>query len=651
MNIRKLKGIGTRTEELFQHLDVYTTKDLMELYPRAYDSYDEPVNIAAINECGIYAVYAAVDRPPELKQNGRYKILTVMVRDEAGSMLRITWFNMPFLRSRLRNGYRYIFRGKVAIKGSLVFMEQPSIYTVDEYYIRQSSMQPVYPLTAGLTNNMVIKAVKQCFESGGYEEFLPEWILTKNDLIDEKKAHYAIHFPKDRNELAKARKRIIFDEFFLFTTNIRCAKSARLNEDNLYRITESGEALHVLKNLPYSLTGAQKKVYSEILNDMGSDKSMIQVLLYVIMVILAFIFSVTIASIIEKEASEIGTMRALGFTRGELLRHYITLPVTVTLISCVLGNILGYTVFKDVMAGMYYHSYSLPTYITLWNPYAFVITTVVPCMIMIVVNTIVLYTKLKLSPLKFLRHDLNHWREKKAVRLPKVSFMARFRMRILIQNKVNYLVMFLGVTFASLLIFFGLLMTPLLDHYGMLVEENMISDYQYVLKMPVQTKNEAAEKYAVKSLILDKTDRKLKEEINVYGIREDSDYITGIELHKNGNGVYASEGILEKYKLSVGDMLALKDEYSDDTYEFEILGTYPYPASFTLFISNSRFEELFDKEEGYFNGYFSNEELTDLDSKAVAATITYDDMTKVVRQLKDSMGQMFPLITVFSVFF
>lgn len=148
-------------------------------------------------------------------------------------------------------------------------------------------------------------------------------------------------------------------------------------------------------------------------DDMGSDKSMIQVLLYVIMVILSFIFSVTIASIIEKEASEIGTMRALGFTRGELLRHYITLPVTVTLISCVLGNILGYTVFKDVMAGMYYHSYSLPTYITLWNPYAFVITTVVPCMIMIVVNTIVLYTKLKLSPLKFLRHDLNHWREKR----------------------------------------------------------------------------------------------------------------------------------------------------------------------------------------------------------------------------------------------
>ena len=93
-------------------------------------------------------------------------------------------------------------------------------------------------------------------------------------------------------------------------------------------------------------------------------------------------------------------------------------------------------------------------------------------------------------------------------------------------------------------------------------------------------------------------------------------------------------------------MLALKDEYSDDTYEFEILGTYPYPASLRYLLSNSRFEELFDKEEGYFNGYFSNEELTDLDSKAVAATITYDDMTKVVRQLKDSMGQMFPLITV-----
>ncbi len=452
-------------------------------------------------------------------------------------------------------------------------------------------------------------------------------IVTKGqyDKMDAGTEHFIYSWKNNKTDLTDSQQRDLSDDI------LKQLVSLRAGITNITPAVEN-QAIH--------FTG----------DDMGSDKSMIQVLLYVIMVILSFIFSVTIASIIEKEASEIGTMRALGFTRGELLRHYITLPVTVTLISCVLGNILGYTVFKDVMAGMYYHSYSLPTYITLWNPYAFVITTVVPCMIMIVVNTIVLYTKLKLSPLKFLRHDLNHWREKKAVRLPKVSFMARFRLRILIQNKVNYLVMFLGVTFASLLIFFGLLMTPLLDHYGMLVEENMISDYQYVLKMPVQTKNEAAEKYAVKSLILDKTDRKLKEEINVYGIREDSDYITGIELQKNGNGVYASEGILEKYKLSVGDTLVLKDEYSDDTYEFEILGTYPYPASFTVFISSSRFEELFDKEEGYFNGYFSNEELTDLDSKAVAATITYDDMTKVVRQLKDSMGQMFPLITVFSVF-
>ena len=191
-------------------------------------------------------------------------------------------------------------------------------------------------------------------------------IVTKGqyDKLDAGTEHFIYSWKNNKTDLTDSQQRDLSDDI------LKQLVSLRAGITNITPAVEN-QAIH--------FTG----------DDMGSDKSMIQVLLYVIMVILAFIFSVTIASIIEKEASEIGTMRALGFTRGELLRHYITLPVTVTLISCVLGNILGYTVFKDVMAGMYYHSYSLPTYITLWNPYAFVITTVVPCMIMIVVNTIV----------------------------------------------------------------------------------------------------------------------------------------------------------------------------------------------------------------------------------------------------------------------
>ena len=101
--------------------------------------------------------------------------------------------------------------------------------------------------------------------------------------------------------------------------------------------------------------------------DMGGDKAMMEVLLYILIVIIAFVFAVTTNNTITKEASVIGTLRASGYSRRELLVHYISMPVIVTLLAACIGNILGYTVFKNVVVGMYYNSYSLPTYQTVWN--------------------------------------------------------------------------------------------------------------------------------------------------------------------------------------------------------------------------------------------------------------------------------------------
>lgn len=140
-------------------------------------------------------------------------------------------------------------------------------------------------------------------------------------------------------------------------------------------------------------------------DDMGGDKAMVVMLLYIVIVIMAFVFGITISNTIRKEAGVIGTLRASGYTRRELIFHYMTLPVLVTLIGALIGNILGYTVFKGVCAGMYYGSYSLPTYVTIWNAEAFLLTTVVPVIIMILINYAVLRYRLQLSPLKFLRRD------------------------------------------------------------------------------------------------------------------------------------------------------------------------------------------------------------------------------------------------------
>ena len=379
-------------------------------------------------------------------------------------------------------------------------------------------------------------------------------------------------------------------------------------------------------------------------DDIGGDKGIMLTLLYVLIVIIAFVLAVTTSNTINSEASVIGTLRASGYTKGELLRHYMVLPLVVTVIGSCIGNILGYTVFEKVVANMYLGSYSLTTYVTRWNSEAFILTTIVPFIIMLVVNLFILMNKLSLSPLKFLRHNLKKREKKKVLKLTKFKFFTRFRLRVIFQNMPNYITLFIGILFASILLMFGLMMSPLLDNYKNEVVDNMISKYQYILKSQVETKTKDAEKYCASSLKTYFNEEK-GEEISIYGIKEDSEYVD-IDFK---NGVYISDGFAEKYSLKVNDSITLKDSYGDKTYTFKIDGIYYYPASLSIFMDSKKFNETFDKDEDYFNGYFSNEEITDIDSKYIATTITKDDMIKFSRQLDVSMGDTFYMVNVFSV--
>lgn len=220
-------------------------------------------------------------------------------------------------------------------------------------------------------------------------------------------------------------------------------------------------------------------------DDMGSDSVEMAVFLYLVILIIAFVFAVTISNTIAKEAGVIGTLRASGYTRHELIVHYMTLPVLVTLFSALVGNILGYTVMKQVNADLYYGSYSLPTYRTVWSAEAFVKTTLVPIIIMLLVDYLILRRKLALTPLQFLRHDLKKSGKKKAVRLsPSLPIFHRFRLRVIFQNMSNYILLFIGVVFANLLLLFGLLFPSVLTHYQDSIGDNLFSNYQYVLTMP-----------------------------------------------------------------------------------------------------------------------------------------------------------------------
>lgn len=382
-------------------------------------------------------------------------------------------------------------------------------------------------------------------------------------------------------------------------------------------------------------------------DDIGSDRAMMIVLLYVVIVIMAFVFAVTTNNTIFKEANVIGTLRASGYTRGELLAHYILLPIIVTIIGALVGNILGYTVFKNIFVNAYYESYSLTTYTTLWNAKAFLLTTIVPFVIMVVINVLIIGYRLRLSPLKFLRKDLAVRKKKKALRLPGFKFFNRFRLRIIIQNMPNYITLFIGILFANILLIFGLMMSPLLAHYQNEIQDKLIAQHQYVLKVPVEVDNDEAEKYCAKTLST--IDGRLKsEDVLIYGAANNSRYIDINSNELKPGEVYVSNGYAEKFRINNGDKIALKEKYEDKEYTFTVKGMYDYPSSFAIFMSDDYFKDIFDKAEDYYSGYLSSEKL-DIDEKYVATEITLDDLTKVSRQLDRSMGTSFELVKIFAV--
>ena len=413
-------------------------------------------------------------------------------------------------------------------------------------------------------------------------------------------------------------------------------------------------------------------------DDMGGDKAMVTMLLYIVIVIMAFVFGITISNTIRKEAGVIGTLRASGYTRQELVLHYMTLPVLVTLAGALIGNILGYTVFKDVCAAMYYGSYSLPTYVTIWNAEAFLLTTVVPVIIMLVVNYGVLRHKLKLSPLKFLRRDLSSGRgQKRAIRLsPKIKIFSRFRLRVIFQNMSNYVVLFIGIVFANLLLMFGLLLPSALAHYQVEIQENMLAKYQYMLQVPVsavsgnkfeslmsllefymdsQTDNEDAEEFSAYSL--NTLPGKYKsEEVTFYGIEPDSKYVkidfadTGAENSSDADAeVYISKAYADKFLLHTGDTITLKEKYEKDEYSFRIVGIYDYTAALCVFMPRSELNQIFDLGDDYYSGYFSDTEITDIKDQYIGSVIDLDALTKISRQLDVSMGSMMGLINGFAI--
>ena len=386
--------------------------------------------------------------------------------------------------------------------------------------------------------------------------------------------------------------------------------------------------------------------------DMGKDGPVMQVFIYLLIMVIAFVFAVLTSNTIETEAAVIGTLRASGYKKSEIVMHYLSPTIIIALLSSVVGNLLGYTVMLEPFKELYYGTYSIAPIDIRFNLEAFITTTILPVVIMIIINWAMLYSKLSLSPLKFLRKDLSKRKAKKAVKLPNVSFIARFRMRVLLQNKVSYLILFVGIFISSFLLMFGIGMEPLFDHYVEEVNDALPYDYQYILKAPYEAKGEKIQTYSLKTWYeLGQTDIT----VSFMGISEESEFFGEVDLpdgaDKDANearGITISQPLAEKMGWKEGDEVVFKDEYYDKEHKMIVENVYDYKGSLTVFMEMDSLNELLGYEEGAFNSYLSNEEL-DIPDEYLAKRITREDMTQSITQMLDSFKGIFRILNVASV--
>ncbi|WP_073103870.1 ATP-dependent DNA helicase RecG [Hespellia stercorisuis] len=270
-----LKGIGEKSQRLFEKLGIYTVGDLLRYYPRGYDVYEEAVPVSEVEEDHVCTVTGAIFGRIQISGSNRMQVTTLYLKDLTGT-LKVIWFRMPFLRNTLGKGGVITLRGRIRNRKGTLVMEHPEIfYPSAQYELKKNTLQPLYPLTSGITNNAVTKAVHQAMEvAPPRQDTLPETLRERYHLVGYEDAVRGIHFPTDKKSFYVARERLVFEEFLDFILGLRQLKESNEVAENHFVFLEKPQMDVFQKKLPYELTGAQKKVWQQIRQDMNGTRTM-----------------------------------------------------------------------------------------------------------------------------------------------------------------------------------------------------------------------------------------------------------------------------------------------------------------------------------------------------------------------------------------
>lgn len=469
-------------------------------------------------------------------------------------------------------------------------------------------------------------------------------LIEKNNDLMMDAIHFGVAIVDNKTFDEFAEKNITYNYSYVLDKKDASDKE---NYDKLNDIRDIClENGYMLTNM---MTSDMNQTISFLPNDMGGDIPMIKALLYIILVILAFIFVVISETIIDEESTVIGTLLASGYTKNELIRHYMVLPIIITIVSCIIGNIVGYLVFPPYFKDMYYGSYCLPTLKVQFIPEAFITTTIIPLVFMLVINYLMLRHKLNISPIRFLRRDTHKNRIKQHIKLKHGSFFRRFQIRVILQNKGSYFTLFIGILFASFILMFGIVMGPCIDNYLQNSEDSIKADYQYVLKQPVDIKNaEDAEKLTITSLETYYKAGDLDLDVSFYGLDNDSKYYDDISLPSKDDEITISYDFAQKMGLKKGDKITFTNPYTEKDYKFKVYDIYDYKAGFSAYMTQKNLNDMIDQDKNYYNAYLSDKKL-DIKDEYIQSKLTRNDVVKIGEQVTSSFGQMIPIMTTVSI--
>lgn len=278
MELTSLKGIGEKTAELFQKLGCSTVEELLEFFPRDYEVFYPPVTIGEIGYRTFATIRGVFTQSVFQRRIRKMTITTAQFKDEVGGSIRVCYFNAPFMKDAIHPGELTILRGRISRKHGILQIDQPKIYTPEEYAALMGQMQPIYPLTKGLSNAAITKAIRNAFATDAFEQIdqkdlIPKEIRDRYGLCAKSEAVRNLHFPKDDGSFSRAAVRMSFEEIFLFILAMKQNETG-FHADSSIRIPFDERTRGFLDNLPYDLTNAQKKVVREITSDLDSGKVM-----------------------------------------------------------------------------------------------------------------------------------------------------------------------------------------------------------------------------------------------------------------------------------------------------------------------------------------------------------------------------------------